>query len=179
MAAVVTGTRLTLRVSRMTFIGGGRACMYVLLPVTQTTLSCNRLTAMILGSGFKFSQLEMSRRPPRSNHTTRLLTMSYVLRPPALLQRSCCRCWSQTSSSNCQTSRSHGTSLVSGSPPSGSTAQNRNSRLRCRCTEVPYERRGAPVRLRPPEYGDAYYAPLRQIDSHPQNLVRCSAFHGQ
>ncbi|KAF8825456.1 hypothetical protein HHX47_DHR6000059 [Lentinula edodes] len=40
----------------MTFLGGGRSCMYVLQP---TLVELNKSNAIITDSGFKFSQLEM------------------------------------------------------------------------------------------------------------------------
>lgn len=47
--------QLILSLARMTFNGGGRACMYVSLVVIITSHAL-----IFLVSGFKFSQLEMS-----------------------------------------------------------------------------------------------------------------------
>lgn len=60
--------QLILSLARMTFNGGGRACMYVSLVVILTSHAL-----IFLVSGFKFSQLEMSEWPCDN----RLYLMSY------------------------------------------------------------------------------------------------------
>lgn len=53
-------------ISRMTFLGGGRSCMYVIQP---GLVELKKSNTIITDSGFKFSQLEMSKSPLQSKNS--------------------------------------------------------------------------------------------------------------